>query len=85
MTELTDSDFRSAFQATAEACGGDILQCCIDCEEEPIITRECLYDYLATYGGEKGEAVQKWIYDHKGTMKQLERDLTAKRVPLTWS
>ena len=72
---------RMAFQNVAEACGSDILQCCIDCEEPPVIDREGLYDYLSVHGGTHGREVQKWVYDCPG---DLERTLTAMRVPRTW-
>jgi len=79
------SKVRQAFQATAEACGSDILQCCIDCGEEPVITRDGLYDYLGMYGGAHAQEVQAFVYDYPGTIKDLERKLDEMRVPKTWA
>lgn len=88
-----------AFQATAEATGGDILQCCIDCGEEPVITRDGLYDYLETYGGgpgtfgrsgkaaKEGEGgiVFRFVMDHPGSIRDLETTLSQMGVPKSWS
>lgn len=81
---MDSSKVRQAFQSTADACGGDILQCCVDCGEEPIITREGLYDYLEMYGGQHGKEVQGWLMDLPGTIKDLEEELDRMGVPKTW-
>jgi len=81
---IEESKIRQAFQATAEACGSDILQCCVDCEEEPVITRDCLYDYLEIHGGTYGKEVQKWLYGYSGTTEELEGELNRMGVPSTW-
>lgn len=83
-TELTDAQIRCAFQATAEAVGGDILQCCRDCEEEEVITRDGLYDYLYMHGGKDGDAVSLWLMGFPGSIEDLEAELNRRRVPKTW-
>jgi hypothetical protein len=82
---IEESKIRQAFQATAEACGSDILQCCVDCEEEPVITRDCLYDYLEIHGGEHGKEVQAWLFKYPGNDKALNRELNRIGVPKTWA
>lgn len=82
--EINPAKVRMAFQNTAEACGGDILQCCRDCGEPAVIDREGLYDHLKVHGGAHGKEVQKWIYDFPGDMKQLELVLNKMNVPKTW-
>jgi len=73
------------FQATADATGGDILQCCRDCGEEEVIYRDGLYDYLDAYGGEYGATVQKWLMEIPGSIKDLEGILDTAGVYKTWS
>lgn len=83
--ELTDADIRSAFQAVAEACGGDILQCCRDCGEPERIERDGLLDYLSIYGGPRGKEVFKMCLDYPGSMDDLNAMLTSKGVPDHWT
>jgi hypothetical protein len=80
----TAEQVRAAFQSVAEACGSDILQCCVDCGEEPVIDRDGLIDYLAIHGGEHGQAVFDWILSLPGDMDDVERALDAMKVPRTW-
>jgi len=76
---------RGAFQATVEAIGGDVLQCCRDCGEEEVIARDGAFDYLDAYGGKHGAVVQKWLMEIPGSMKDLEEVLDTAGVPKTWS
>ena len=76
---------RWVFQSTAEATGSDIIQCCIDCGEEPVIDREILYDYIDMYGGQHKDEVVKWIDDFPGDHKALAKALDAMGVPKNWA
>ncbi|MCR9292048.1 MAG: hypothetical protein NXI32_04965 [bacterium] len=84
MTQPTPAEIRTAFQYVADACGGDILQCCIDCGIEPEITRDCLIDYLAIHGGPKGKEVFDWVVDCAGNIHDLDRKLDEMGVPHRW-
>lgn len=79
-----ESKVRQAFQFTANACGGDILQCCIDCGEEPVIPRDVLYDYLGLHGGPFGKEVYEWVLNFPGSLEDLEKELNSIRIPKTW-
>lgn len=88
---FTANEARRVFQATAEATGSDILQCCVECGEEPIIYRIDLLDYIDTYGGGyKGEdkdaakRILAWIAACP-TILEVEETLSDMGVPATWA
>ena len=84
-SEEFSSKVRQAFQNTAEAIGGDVLQACRDMGEREVIDREACYDFLETYGGTHGREVQKWVYDYPGGIEDLEAALNSMRVPKDWA
>lgn len=84
---FTRDEVWNVFQSTAEAVGGDILQCCLDCGEDPVIERDGLWDYLTMYGGDKdaAERICKWSRTNGLTWEQQDRVLTRLGVPKTWA
>jgi hypothetical protein len=81
---LTAREVRGAFQAVAEYCGGDILQACRDCGEDPVIDRDGLIDYLSIHGGDAGPAVSEYCMSYPGDWAALDAHLDDLGVPRQW-
>lgn len=80
----TNEQLRSAFQNVANAIGSEIIQCCIEAGEEPVLPRDACFDYMELHGGEHGKAVAKWLLS-KVTLAEINRVCDAAGVPADWA